>query len=47
MKRSKKKPISNYQKAQIRMKQETCRAIAHVKLLENLYLEMMKEKGKK
>ena len=43
----KKKPISNYQKAKIRMEQETCRAVAKVKFLEKLYLEMMKEKEKK
>ena len=41
--KTKKKPVSGYQKTEIRMKQETCRALAQVKFLEKLYKEM-KEK---
>ena len=44
--KTKKKPVSGFQKTEIRMKQETCRALAQVKFLENLYKEM-KQKEKK
>jgi hypothetical protein len=46
MMKTKKKPVSGFQKTEIRMKQETCRALAQVKFLENLYKEM-KQKEKK
>ena len=44
--KTKRKQISEYQKAEIRMKQEKCRALAQVKFLENIYKEM-KQKEKK
>lgn len=44
--KTKSKPISEYQKTQIRMKQETCRALAQVKFLEKLYREMVESKQK-
>ena len=44
--KTKSKPISEYQKAQVRMKQETCRASAQVKFLEKLYREMVENKQK-
>jgi ribosomal protein L20A (L18A) len=45
MMKTKKKPVSGYQKTQIRMKQETCRALAQVKFLEKLYQEMKEKKN--
>lgn len=39
MKTKKKKGISAYRKANERMERETARAIAHVKMLEELYRE--------
>ena len=44
--KTKAKPVSSYQKTQTRMKQETGRAIAQVRFLENLYREMMEAKQK-
>lgn len=44
--KTKSKPISEYQKTQVRMKQETCRALAQVKFLEKLYREMVENKQK-
>jgi hypothetical protein len=44
--KTKSKPVSAYQKTQVRMKQESVRALAHVQLLKNLYREMMEEKKK-
>jgi hypothetical protein len=46
MMKTKRKPVSEYQKTETRMKQETGRALAQVKFLENLYKEM-KQKEKK
>lgn len=44
--KTKKQPLSAYQKTQMRMKQETCRAVAQVKFLENLYKELHEQKQK-
>ncbi len=44
--KTKKKPVSGFQKTEIRMKQETCRALCQVKFLEKLYREMMENKQK-
>ena len=44
--KTKKKPVSGYQKTEIRMKQETCRALAQVKFLEKLYRETLENKQK-
>jgi len=44
--KTKKKPVSVYQKTETRMKQETGRALAQVRFLENLYREMVESKKK-
>lgn len=44
--KTKSKPVSSYQKTQVRMKQETCRALSQVKFLEKLYREMVENKKK-
>jgi hypothetical protein len=44
--KTKRKPVSEYQKTETRMKQETCRALAQVKFLQNLYREMVESKTK-
>jgi len=44
--KTKKKSVSAYQKTQNRMKQETSRALAQVRFLENLYRETVESKQK-
>ncbi len=44
--KTKQKSVSVYQKTQARMKQETGRALAQVRFLENLYREMVESKKK-
>jgi len=44
--KTKRKSVSVYQKTQDRMKQETSRALAQVRFLENLYREMVESKKK-
>jgi len=44
--KTKRKPVSEYQKTETRMKQETSRALAQVKFLQNLYREMVESKTK-
>jgi ribosomal protein L20A (L18A) len=46
MMKTKKKPVSGFQKTEARMKQETCRALAQVKFLEKLYRETLESKKK-
>lgn len=41
--KTKKKKRTNYQKATERMNRETARAIAHVKMLEELYREVSEQ----
>jgi hypothetical protein len=41
--KTKKQKRTNYQKATERMNRETARAIAHVKMLEELYKEVTKQ----
>jgi len=43
--KTKKKPVSIYQKTESRMKQEVGRALAQVKFLEKMYEEMRKKKN--
>ena len=45
--KTKQKLMSNYQKTQLRMQQESGRALARVKFLENLYKEMVESRNKK
>ena len=42
--KTKKTKRTNYQKATERMNRETARAIAHVKLMEELYEQLHKER---
>jgi len=44
--KTKRKPVSAYQKTETRMKQETGRALAQVRFLESLYREMVESKKK-
>lgn len=44
--KTKRKPVTEYQKTQTRMRQETGRALAQVRFLENLYREMVESKQK-
>ena len=46
MMKTKRKTVSEYQKTETRMKQETGRAVAQVRFLENLYREMIESKKK-
>jgi hypothetical protein len=46
MMKTKKKPVSGFQKTELRMKQETGRALAQVKFLEKLYRETLESKQK-